>query len=151
MYLIVNSEGDLSKLQQVKNNKNILVWYYADWCGHCQMMKDEWEKVVKSNPNVNLAKVSDNYVKPEDNIMGFPTLKLFKSEKTPKNSAKLGKGKEPKIIDYQGSRDADSLLKFIKENVKGKNKAGSLKRKKKAGSLKRKKKKARKNTRKKKN
>ena len=147
MYLIVNSEGDLSKLQEAKNNKNIFVWYYADWCGHCQMMKDEWEKVVKSNPNVNLAKVSDTYVKPEDNIMGFPTLKLFKSEKTPKKSAKLGKGKEPKIIDYQGSRDADSLLKFIKENVKEKrtkNKAGSLKRKK------RKARNARKNTKKKK-
>ena len=44
------------------------------------MMKDEWEKLVSSKPTVNLAKVSDNFVKPEDNIAGYPTLKLFKNE-----------------------------------------------------------------------
>ena len=142
MYLIVESNNDFNKLQEAKKNTNIFVWYYADWCGHCQMMKDEWEKVVKSKPHVNLAKVSDTYVKPEDNIMGFPTLKLFKSN----NSVKTAKGKKKEIIDYQGSRDANSLLKFIKENVK-KSKRGSKSR-----SLKKRKyKKARKNTRRKRN
>ena len=47
---------DINKLQQAKKSTNVLVWYYADWCGHCQMMKDEWEKLVESKPNVSLAK-----------------------------------------------------------------------------------------------
>jgi protein disulfide-isomerase A6 len=122
MYLIVNSEQDLNKLNKIKTNSNVLVWYYADWCGHCKMMKDDWEKLIKSKPNVNLAKVSDIYVKPDDNIPGFPTLKLFKSTKT-------ASGKKS-VIEYQGSRDIESFKQFIKKNVK----SGKKSRKKKAGS-----------------
>ena len=114
MYLIVKSNDDLNKLQKAKNASNVLVWYYADWCGHCQMMKGEWEKLVNSNPQVNLAKVSDNHVSPNDNIVGYPTLKLFKSNKTA-----AGK-KNPDVIDYQGSRDAQSLQQFVKKNIKPK-------------------------------
>ena len=116
MYLIVQSNDDLNKLQKAKNNSNILVWYYADWCGHCQMMKEEWEKLVKSNPHVNLAKVSDNYVSPNDNIAGYPTIKLFKSNRTA-----AGK-RSSDVIDYQGSRDAESLATFLNEHVKEKKK-----------------------------
>ena len=76
------------------------------------MMKDEWEKLVESNPNVNLAKVSDSYVQPNDNIVGYPTLKLFNSN--PKSAA----GKKSKIVDYQGSRDVESFKEFLKKNVK---------------------------------
>jgi thiol-disulfide isomerase/thioredoxin len=112
MYLIVNSNRDLNKLQKAKQSSNVLVWYYADWCGHCQMMKDEWEKLVNSNPHVDLAKVSDKYVSPNDNIAGYPTLKLFT-----KNKTAAGKGVN-NVIDYQGSRDAESLKQFVKENVK---------------------------------
>ena len=132
MYLIVNSEKDINKLNKVKNSSNLLVWYYADWCGHCKMMKDEWSKFVKSKPNVSLAKVSDKYVKQTDNIAGFPTLKLYKSEKTATGKNNV------KIIDYQGTRDSQSLNKFIKENIKSirrksRRKKASSKNKKKKG------------------
>ena len=128
MYIIVDSSQDLNKLEYQKKKGPLFVWYYADWCGHCQMMKDEWEKLVQSNPNVNLAKVSDSFVRPQDNIIGYPTLKLFNSNN------KLAAGKKPEIMDYQGSRDANSFMNFLKENVKQKNAArksrSSLKRKK---------------------
>ena len=117
MYIIVKSSEDINKLQQAKNSTNVLVWYYADWCGHCQMMKDEWEKLVESKPNVSLAKVSDTYVRPSDNIMGFPTLKLFKGGKKV-----TGKKNDYQVIDYYGSRDAESLKEFLNENVKAKKK-----------------------------
>ena len=133
MYIIVNSNDDLNKLQQVKNSSNVLVWYYADWCGHCQMMKDEWEKLVESKPNVSLAKVSDTYVKPSDNIMGFPTLKLFKGEKKV-----AGKKNDSQVIDYYGSRDAESLKEFLNENVKGKKKVVKRKSHRKSTKLKKK-------------
>ena len=134
MYIIVNSNEDLNKLQKAKNSSNVLVWYYADWCGHCQMMKDEWEKLVESKPNVSLAKVSDTYVKPSDNILGFPTLKLFKGEKNV-----VGKKNDSQVIDYYGGRDAESLKEFLNENVKAKKKVVKRKSSKKSKKKKRKK------------
>lgn len=131
MYIIVNSDEELNKLNSQKNKSPFFVWYYADWCGHCQMMKDEWEKLVQSNPNVNLAKVSDSFVRPSDNIAGYPTLKLFNSEKT-----KSAAGKKPEIVDYQGMRNVDSFKEFLQKHVKQKrqkrqkkSKRNSLKRK----------------------
>ena len=123
MYLIVQSNEDLDKLQKAKNESNILVWYYAEWCGHCQMMKEEWEKLVKSNPHVDLAKVSDDYISPDDNIRGYPTIKLFKSNKTASGK------RNTDVIDYQGSRDAESLKTFLNENVKEKKQQTKRKRK----------------------
>ena len=73
------------------------------------MMKDEWEKLVSSKPTVNLAKVSDNFVKPEDNIAGYPTIKLFKNEKKA-----AGKNVNENVINYQGERLVDSFRKILK-------------------------------------
>lgn len=115
MYIIVNSDQELNKLNSQKHKSPWFVWYYADWCGHCQMMKDEWEKLVQSNPNVNLAKVSDSFVKPSDNIAGYPTLKLYNSEKT-----KSAAGRKPEIVDYQGMRNVDSFKDFLQKHVKQK-------------------------------
>jgi len=143
MYIIVNSNEDLNKLQRAKNSSNVLVWYYADWCGHCQMMKDEWEKLVESKPHVSLAKVSDTYVKPSDNIMGFPTLKLFKGEKKAS-----GKKNDSQVIDYYGSRDAESLKEFLNENVKAKKKVVKKKSTKKSLKLKKKQRIKKRNTKK---
>jgi thiol-disulfide isomerase/thioredoxin len=114
MYIVVNSPNDLNKLNTQKNKEPWFVWYYADWCGHCQMMKEEWEKLVQSNPNVNLAKVSDSYVKPTDNIVGYPTLKLYNS------NSKIAYGKKTKILDYQGNRDVDSFKEFLQKHTKPK-------------------------------
>ena len=43
-----------------------MVLYYADWCGHCQTMKPEWQKVVnkmKNKNNVNVAEVESNHIR----------------------------------------------------------------------------------------
>ena len=50
MYIIVKSDQDLSNVQKMKQNSDVFVWYYADWCGHCKMMADDWENLVKSKP-----------------------------------------------------------------------------------------------------
>ena len=133
MYLIVESNDDLNKLKKAKDSSNILVWYYADWCGHCQMMKGEWEKLVNSNPKINLAKVSENHVSPHDNVVGYPTLKLFKSNKTASGK------RNSDVIDYQGTRDVQSFKHFIDENIKQKKEKRKPKRrsKKKSRTVKR--------------
>ena len=102
MIIDVNSKDNLDMFNQNKTKGPWFVWYYADWCGHCQNMKGEWERLEKDT-NVNLAKVKDQFVTPEDNIVGFPTIKLLNSNKE---------------TVYNSSRDFGSFKKFLEDNVK---------------------------------
>ena len=61
-------------------------------------------KLEKIKPNVNLARVSDKFTSDEDEIMGYPTIKLFVKKSEP--------------IIYQGSRDINSFKDFLKENIR---------------------------------
>lgn len=97
-----------------------LVWYYADWCGHCKAMENEWENLESKCDNdkrLNIAKVNDQYISQlnkNPNVQGFPTIKLYK------------KGNEVK--DYSGERDSNSFLNFLKANVSSDTKSSSSKR-----------------------
>ena len=68
------------------SEKEVLVKFYAPWCGHCKSMAPHYEEAAKkiaANPNILLAKVdsTENEV-PGVNIDGFPTLKFFKKDKS---------------------------------------------------------------------
>ena len=86
-----------------------LYFFFADWCGYCKQFKPEWEKLKnESNLGVQLEEVdcTDNNNTPalakEYNVRGFPTL-IFVS----------GNNK----VTYQGQRNKDSLVSFIKDNL----------------------------------
>ena len=90
------------------NTKDVLVEFYAPWCGHCKELAPEYERVaaeLKPYSSIIIAKVdaTENEVQGVD-IRGFPTLKFFAANnKTP--------------IDYDGSRDFEGLLNFMKEHA----------------------------------
>lgn len=42
--LHVNDSASVDKYNSHVKNGDTMVLYYSDWCGHCQMMKPEWEK-----------------------------------------------------------------------------------------------------------
>ena len=46
MYLKVATKDDALKLSELLKDGDWMVLYYAEWCGHCNAMKPEWEKVV---------------------------------------------------------------------------------------------------------
>jgi protein disulfide-isomerase A1 len=99
--------------------KDVLVEFYAPWCGHCKQLAPIYEELgqaFKGVPSVVIAKIdaTSNDVNPKLGIRGFPTLKLF-----PANNKN-----EP--IDYQGDRSKADLIQFVQDNASVKFDASSI-------------------------
>lgn len=94
-------------------SKDVFLEVYAPWCGHCKNLAPTWEKLgeqVKGvkDSSVVIAKMDgiDNDIPPEGGfqVQGFPTLKFFKAETN-------------EMIDYNGDRSYEDLVRFINEQV----------------------------------
>ena len=88
-------------------NKDVLVKYYAPWCGHCKSLAPVWDELAKDTAEIDdlvIAKfdATANEVAGLD-IRGFPTLKFY-----PKDN-KDG-------MDYSGDRDLEAFKSFLSEN-----------------------------------
>jgi len=85
-------------------NKDVLVEFYAPWCGHCKSLEPIYNQLgekFKDNAEIVVAKMDSTANEVEQvKVQGFPTLKLFK------------KG-DNKIIDYNGERTLEGLSKFL--------------------------------------
>lgn len=91
-----------------KNTENdVLVEFYAPWCGHCKQLVPIWDKLGEKfadNANIVIAKMDSTANELEDiKIQGFPTIKLFK------------KG-DNKVVDYNGERTLEGLTKFLESD-----------------------------------
>ncbi|KAF2325099.1 hypothetical protein GH714_022768 [Hevea brasiliensis] len=88
--------------------KDVLVEFYAPWCGHCKNLAPTYEKVstaFKSEEDVVIANLdADKYkdLAEKFGVSGFPTLKFF-----PKGN-KAGE-------EYEGGRDLEDFVSFINE------------------------------------
>lgn len=84
--------------------KNVLVEFYAPWCGHCKQLEPTYNKLgekFKDHADIVVAKMDSTVNEVETvKVQGFPTIKLFK------------KG-DNKVVDYNGERTFEGLSKFL--------------------------------------
>ncbi|KAI9224193.1 thioredoxin-like protein [Blastocladiella britannica] len=91
----------------VDGSKNVLVKFYADWCGHCKSLAPTFEELgdafSHAQDSVVIAKVNADTHRELGSrfgVQGFPTLKWFpKGSTTPE--------------EYNGGRTLDDLASYI--------------------------------------
>ncbi len=106
-----------------KSQKDILIEFYAPWCGHCKKLAPIYDELGEKmeGENVDIVKMdaTANDVPDGFDVRGFPTLFWL-----PKDS------KKP--VSYSGGRDLDDFVKYIAEHateeLKGFDRKGKVKK-----------------------
>merc|ERR1711964_725086 len=97
--------GDNFKEVAHHADKDVLVEFYAPWCGHCKKLAPEYDalgEIFADRDDVVIAKIDATENDTPENISGFPTLIFYPRGD---NAAKGEK--------YEGARTKDGMVKFL--------------------------------------
>jgi len=104
--------------------KDVLIEFYAPWCGHCKSLEPKYNELGEKLANVKdvvIAKIdaTANSVPPPYDVQGFPT--IYWSPMGSKDSPKK----------YQGGREVSDFVDYIKREATNPVDLGEKKKKKK--------------------
>jgi len=93
----------------LNSDDDVLVEYYAPWCGHCKSLAPIYSSLagkLQKAKGIVIAKMDATANEVEGlNIQGFPTIKFYP------------KGKKNSPIDYNGDRTEEGFISFLKTNA----------------------------------
>jgi thioredoxin len=101
--------GDLLR-KKIENGENVIIDFWANFCGPCRVMKPKFEKVAESNQDKNLEFFTMNVEENKEFAMGLgirsiPTVKVF------------SKGSEVK--SHTGMLNEDEIKELTKFIING--------------------------------
>lgn len=99
MAIIKTNEGNF-KEEVLESAENVLVDFYADWCGPCKMVGPILEQIAEEEPTVKIAKINideNPELAAKYKVMSIPTLMVFKKGQPDKPL--IGAGSKKQILD----------------------------------------------------
>jgi len=105
VYVVVGKSFESVVLDETKD---VLLEFYAPWCGHCKTLAPKYDNVgkhFKGLKNLVIAKIDATTNETPIAIEGFPTLYFF-----PK-----GGKKEPLV--YEGARSEKAIISYLKTHA----------------------------------
>jgi len=107
-----------SNFDEIVNDpsKDLLLEFYAPWCGHCKQLAPKYDQLgekMKSHKNVVIAKIdatANDFDREKFKVSGYPTIYF-------RPATKAG-GKLASPVTYEGNREVDDFVTYLKANAK---------------------------------
>jgi len=105
--------GDNFEEVALDSNLDVLVEFYAPWCGHCKALAPKYVELakklsdIKMNKKVIVAKLDATANETRETVTGFPTLVFYPAVKRSWNKKQT----------FSGARETDALFDFLVENA----------------------------------
>jgi len=86
---------------------NTIIFFYADWCGHCKTFMPIWRelktKINTEDCNIIEFESQNLFINKIKILQGYPSIFYINSNKN-------------KTIEYTGDRTVESILNFLEKN-----------------------------------